>query len=236
MRLFSHRPATCTIERHPRLEELLMTHDLDPSAGTADVFSYRCEESAVRRALEAGHVEAAVTAALRRFGPEVRRYLHRHLGRADLAEDAFSDFSERIWSSLPRFRWRCSIRTWAFVLARRTAADALRAEVRERARRGRLSDWRIEAIVEPTRSETPPLLRTEITTSVARLRDELAPRDKTLLVLRAERGLKWKQVARVLHEKDPPDGEALAREAARLRKRFQLLTERLRDRARGLRR
>jgi RNA polymerase sigma-70 factor (ECF subfamily) len=56
-----------------------------------------------------------------------------------------------------------------------------------------------------------------------------------LLVLRVDRNLEWNDLARVLAEGD--DGTApladadVTREAARLRKRFQLLKEKLREMA-----
>jgi RNA polymerase sigma-70 factor, ECF subfamily len=53
-------------------------------------------------------------------------------------------------------------------------------------------------------------------------------------VLRIDRGLSWSDLARVLHEGEEDaalDDEALAREAARLRKRFQLVKDKLREMA-----
>lgn len=48
-------------------------------------------------------------------------------------------------------------------------------------------------------------------------------------MLRVDRQLAWTDLARVLHEDDDAalEGKALEREAARLRKRFQLVKERL---------
>ena len=63
------------------------------------------------------------------------------------------------------------------------------------------------------------------------LRETLDPDDRVLLVLRVDRDLQWNEVARVmLGDEAPSDGD-LAREAARLRKRFQLLKEDLKRRA-----
>jgi serine/threonine-protein kinase len=189
------------------------------------------DETAIREAFDAGDMAAATTAAMKRFGLEVRRYLCGYLGDRDLAEDAFSDFAERVWSSIPRFEWRSSFRTWAFSLARHAAADMHRAEGRELRRRQPLSDSFIGQVVEQVRTETLPFLRTEGRSAVARLRDELPHKDKMLFILHAERGLTWKQVARVLFEGDRLEGADLVREAARLRQRYRLLKERLRKRA-----
>jgi RNA polymerase sigma-70 factor (ECF subfamily) len=80
-------------------------------------------------------------------------------------------------------------------------------------------------------------LRTERRVALLQLSDELAADDRLLIVLRVDRGLAWQEVARVFLEKEAPDDTEVNRESARLRKRFQIVRERLRDeaRARGLR-
>ena len=90
---------------------------------------------------------------------------------------------------------------------------------------GRASS-QVSAIAEQVRSETR--------TALARLRDELPEEDRELLVLRIDRGLAWEELARVLLGADVVSDAALVRESARLRKRFQLVKERLRERARAL--
>ena len=76
--------------------------------------------------------------------------------------------------------------------------------------------------------------RTETKTRLQALRDALPEEDRMLLVLRMDRQLAWNELARVLAEADgdvPLDDAALAKEAARLRKRFQLVKDRLREQA-----
>jgi eukaryotic-like serine/threonine-protein kinase len=191
------------------------------------------DESEIRSAFEKGDLASATTAALKQFGPEVLRHLAGSLGDAGLADDAFSDFYARLWVSLPGFQWRCSFRTWAFVLARRAAADVRRAEHRTRRHRKPLTNSQISAVAEQIRTETLPLLRTEARSALARLRDELPHDDKMLLILRIDRGLAWDELARVFLEKDTPGDEEIRRESARLRKRFQLVKTRLRERAKA---
>ena len=53
-----------------------------------------------------------------------------------------------------------------------------------------------------------------------------------LLILRVDRRLEWVEIARVLAGDDGlVDDTSLKREAARLRKRFQIVKDRLRDMA-----
>jgi RNA polymerase sigma-70 factor (ECF subfamily) len=82
------------------------------------------------------------------------------------------------------------------------------------------------------RTETLPFLRTQTKTRLQALRDELPEEDRMILVLRVDRRLEWTELGRVLAGEDEPLDEAAAvREAARLRKRFQLVKERLREMA-----
>lgn len=90
------------------------------------------------------------------------------------------------------------------------------------------------------RTETLAFLRTEKKSRLQALRDSLPEEDRMLLVLRVDRGLAWNELARILAEGEPGelddgpqlDALALTREAARLRKRFQLVKDRLRELAR----
>jgi RNA polymerase sigma-70 factor (ECF subfamily) len=81
------------------------------------------------------------------------------------------------------------------------------------------------------RTETLAFLRTETRTRLHSLRDSLPEEQRMLLVLRVDRQLAWNELARVLAETEgdaPLDDAALAKEAARLRKQFQLVKDRLR--------
>jgi len=66
------------------------------------------------------------------------------------------------------------------------------------------------------------------------LRDALDPDDRTLLVLRVDRGLSWEEVARVMLGVETTADADLSRESDRLRKRYQLLKDELRRQARDL--
>jgi RNA polymerase sigma-70 factor (ECF subfamily) len=82
-------------------------------------------------------------------------------------------------------------------------------------------------LVQEIRTETLSYLRTEKKSRLHALRDTLPDDEKTLLLLRVDRKLSWDELARVLSDEDLDD-EAIKREAARLRKRFQLVKDKLR--------
>jgi RNA polymerase sigma-70 factor (ECF subfamily) len=191
------------------------------------------DESAIRRAWDKGDMGAAADAIVAQLGREVLSYLVGILVDSDVADDAFSSWCARVWSSLPKFEWRSSVRTWVYVLARRASVDIQRAEGRRGRRRVPLSRARVSAIADQVRTTTLPLLRTEGRNALARLRDELPEDDRTLLVLRVDRELEWADLARILSPIDSPTDDVIRRESARLRKRFQLVKARLRERARA---
>jgi RNA polymerase sigma-70 factor (ECF subfamily) len=196
------------------------------------------DEAAIRASFAAGDLRAVTTAALRKYGPELFGFLVGLHKDYDTASDAFAMFSERLWVTMPQFDWRCSLRTWCYRLARNAAIDLLRGErCRGKNHVHLCSAPEVLEVATRVRTETLSFLRTEKRTALERLRDELAEEDRVLLILRADRELEWAEVALVLAEPSATVEDAeLKREAVRLRKRFQLVKERLRalGRARGL--
>jgi len=188
-------------------------------------------ETRIREAAGAGRWADAATAALRAYGDELLGYLVAVTRNETDAADAFSLFTEDLWRGLPRFRWECTFRTWAYGLARHALARVRRDPHRRRA--VPLDDGHVAALVADLRSRTATFLRTETKDKVARIRAELDPDDQTLLILRLNRGLAWRDIARVMSPEDvEPDRAALDRLAAALRKRFERLKADLKSRAR----
>jgi RNA polymerase sigma-70 factor (ECF subfamily) len=189
-------------------------------------------DEGIRRLTERGEWKEATSEVIRRLGPEILGLLVSLHRDTDEAGDAFSIFTEKLWRSLEHFEWRCSMRTWAYVLARRASQDVRRMESR-RARRVKPLSLvpELEHLVAAVRTQTMTILRTETKSELTKLRETLPEDDQLLLVLRVDRKLEWKDLAAVFLEKneDGDDGspEHVKREAARLRKRFQLVKERL---------
>ena len=190
-------------------------------------------EQAIRSAFQAGAHDLAATQAIELYGHEIFSFIGSQLREPHAASDAFSDFSELFWRTLPRFEWRCSLRTWMYLLARR-ALSRERRDAQKRNRRetelSRPSALR-EAVVR-ARTQTAAHLRTAVKDQFQSLRAELSEEDQIVLVLRVDRGLSWNELAEVmLGGEQTPTPAQLATEAARLRKRFQLAKEQLRKRA-----
>lgn len=189
----------------------------------------RAVETHVRALVEAGNREKAAEEALRAFGPEVLGYL-RGLMRSDSdGDEVFAAVSTRIWRGLAKFEWRSSLRTWVYVLAHREMAR-FRQQGRRHAE-GRVPISQIQSIVAELRSTVTG--RSALRQRLAKLREELPEEDQALLVLRVDRNLEWDEIALILaNNLDGLSDADKKREAARLRKRFQLIKERLAKRFR----
>jgi len=177
-------------------------------------------DQAVRDHLQRGDWAAAATAGLRAHGPELLRYLRRVLANETIAQDAFSDFCERLWKAIPRFRGDASFRTWAYRLAWSAAAECLSDPARRRQQR--LDTPQFHAVAEAIRTSTAEHLRTPARDRLEEARRSLSPEDRSLLILKIEEGLSWQQVAEVMGREGHPVNELA------LRKRFSRLRGRLR--------
>jgi len=187
-------------------------------------------EEKVRALLDGGDAATATTVLLRGLGPEVFGFLVSLVGRGELADDVFARFAEQVWRGLPSFGWQCSLRTWVYGVARHAAYNALRDERRRARRQAPLPEGSaLSLVVADVRERTRTFLATEFKDRFAKIRDALPAEDRELLVLRVDRGLEWGELARVMSPDPSAELEpaALARESARLRKRFQLLKKRL---------
>jgi RNA polymerase sigma-70 factor (ECF subfamily) len=192
----------------------------------------RPADDRVRALVAAGDVPGAVTEALRTVGPDVLGFLSTVLGNDADSDEVFAVVSERLWKSLQSFEWRCSLRTWSHVIARHEI-ERFRRGARRHVQ-GRVPISQLAEVIAAVRTETRSAQRSARREAISRLRDELPEEDRALLVLRVDRELAWDEIALAFSE-DPEhcSDEERKREAARLRKRFQILKKRLADRARA---
>ena len=177
-----------------------------------------------------GALELVATRALEAFGPELYGFLVHTMGNETDATEVFGELGENIWTALPAFTFRCSVRTWLYVLARHAAARFRRSPWNRRGRRG--GESQLDDVLARVRTRTEPWLRTEVKDRFRALRDALEPDDRELLVLRVDRGLPWDDVAKIMLGREDPSDAELRTESNRLRKRYQLLKNDLRHKAR----
>lgn len=175
--------------------------------------------------IASGDLRAAAEAIVRDHGPSILGYLASVLRNDADASDVFSQFTEDLWRGLPGFRGECPVRVWAYRVAWHAAARHLRDPYRQRGRR--LETTELSRIAEEVRSSVLLGRGEARQQGIDRLRSRLTPEEQTLLVLRLDRGLSWREVATVLAgEGDPVDEVAL-------RKRFERLKSKLTEMARA---
>jgi RNA polymerase sigma-70 factor (ECF subfamily) len=189
-------------------------------------------ENEIRAHCERGDLSAAATAAIHGYGRELFGFLVAiHSSRAD-ASDSYSELCEILWRKLPDFAWDGTLRAWLYGIARNVTRTR-RRNANRRLRRERPGKESVfEQAVQAVRTETLAFLRTQKRNRLQSLRDELPEEDRMLLILRVDRRLEWPELARALAGDDVVlDDASLKREAARLRKRYQIVKDRLRERA-----
>ncbi len=175
-------------------------------------------ETRIAQALQGGDHERAAAEAIRGFGPEILGYLSRVLGSRDDASDAFSFFAEQLWRGMPGFAGRSSVRVWAYRVAW-SAAVRLRADAWFR-KRERFPTSMASRVAGEVLSRSA-VRRERESAHLARLRAALDPEEQSLLVLRVDRGLSWREVAEIM------SGEGQTLDEPTLRKRFERVKTKL---------
>jgi RNA polymerase sigma-70 factor (ECF subfamily) len=176
-------------------------------------------EEQIAAALARGDARRAATDAIRAFGPQLLGYLNTLLRDEDAAWEVFSSVSERLWRGLSRFRGESSVRTWAYRIAWNEARTYASRAARRRERRFLTGE--LSRLAEQARTTLRSSSSAEKDGLLARLRAELSAEEQTLLILRIDRGLPWKEVAAVMAE------EAELPDPATLRKRYERLRQRI---------
>jgi RNA polymerase sigma-70 factor (ECF subfamily) len=178
-------------------------------------------EDRIRELLDGGHLAEAATKALKGYGPEILGYLVSIIRDDSAARDIFGEFSEDLWKGLGSFRKQSSFRTWAYKVAWNAAQMYWRDPYRRRVRRIETDEYSL--LAEKLRVSSVRSDPSAKAGRLAELRASLQPDEQTLLILRVDKGLSWKEIAEILAGQE---GEAPSAPAA-LRKRFERLKERL---------
>lgn len=182
-------------------------------------------DEAVAEALARGDHEEAVRVALAGLERELRGFLFGVLLDRHAADEVLAMFSEDLWKSLDTFEGRASVRTWCYRLARSACARYLRDP---HWRRERPLDLGSNVAAAAPRTPTPTWRTTPFRDAVTRLREELDPEARSLLILRVDRRMSWREIVVVQGDADAPS----PRQEAAVRKRFQRIKEHLARRAR----
>ncbi|MGE3766565.1 MAG: RNA polymerase sigma factor [Kofleriaceae bacterium] len=187
-------------------------------------------EAPIRAACGAQDWSRAATLVVELYGRELLEFLVATARSEVDGAEAFSIFTEQLWTSLPKFRWAASARTWCYTLARRALARVRRDPHRKSDRAVAIDDAPVAAMVQKVRTDTLSYLRSAVKDRVVTLRDQLDPDDQALLILRIDRKLSWREVAMAFADEDdePLDPAELGRRSAAMRKRFERIKDELR--------
>lgn len=179
-------------------------------------------EQRIRAAFDAGNLEAAATATLEGYGDEILSFLVSRLRGVHEAQEAFAMFAEDLWVGLPKFAWRCSMRTWAYLLARNAGTRYATSPQRRLGRNLALPHTgTLSNVVERVRSATAIYKQTDVKDRFRALREQLSADDQMLLVLRVDRDMAWRDLAITMGGNAEMDDDEITRESARLRKVFE---------------
>jgi RNA polymerase sigma-70 factor (ECF subfamily) len=170
-------------------------------------------EARLNEALDAGDIDAAATLVIQSLGPQILAYLRSVMRAPDEAEDVFAVFAENVWKGLPSWRRQSSIRTWAYRVAWNAATHLLRDPYRRRRDRfpTTMASRVAQAVVSSGRGT-----RERQASALDEIRATLAPEEQSLLTLRLDRDLSWREVSEIMAEPGTP-----ATDPATLRKRYE---------------
>lgn len=176
--------------------------------------------------MDAGEDKLAATLAIESYGAEVLRFISAMLRDEGASSDVFGQACEDIWCGIPTMRWHSTFRTWCYSVARNACHRHLRSPGRRSVPLSEAAE--LEKLTATVRAATQPYLRTEVKEAFSRLREALSPEEQELLTLRIDRNLDWNEISQVLAD-EPLAPASQRRAAATCRKRFERLTEKLRE-------
>jgi hypothetical protein len=143
-----------------------------------------CVEHAISADLVAGHCAGAVAKTVAVYGREIFGFVTAALGEPRIGREAYARFVASLGDELPRFAWRCRLRTFAYHVACREL----------RRMRERLGSALVTISVETERAWRAPLRRSLLAV-VGLVRRRLGPEDREFLVLHFDRGFDWREIA-----------------------------------------
>jgi RNA polymerase sigma-70 factor, ECF subfamily len=165
----------------------------------------------------------ATSLILDEYGSELRAFLSSRTSNRMSMEEVYSVFSEDVWRGLPNFRFEGRVRSWIYAVARNALA-------RHRKRKQRWHSRHVAAEPDEYHAAERASLPTQLDhcAELQPLLSELPADDRQLLEQRLVRAMPWREIAR---SRGKTSEAELARESARLRKRYQLVVQSLRRRA-----
>ena len=183
-------------------------------------------EAELRAAAEVEDWEQVAALAIRGYGPELLGFLLGERNYDVFAEDVYAEFLMNIWRGLRGFRWESTFRTWAYVVVRNTNSgfNGRNKEKKTPIRAGRcerLPTRELNRLANEVRANTLLVQQVDAKSRVARIREQLEPDERALLILRVDRDMAWKDVSEIMGE----EPNTLAQRYLRLKDKIHKLAK-----------
>lgn len=148
----------------------------------------------VRLTMNAMDDQAVLEDLARELAQPIMRYLERYVGDRTVAEDLWQETLVRMHKGLATFAGRSSVKTWAFAIASRVAADYFR----QPGRKACIVELDETAeLVDSDREVSERLVVDEMNKCVRQVIDSLPDAYRTALILHDLEGLSAEQTAEV---------------------------------------
>jgi RNA polymerase sigma-70 factor (ECF subfamily) len=187
-------------------------------------------EKQIKEACQAADYKTAASVFLQHYRNDIYNFLLGRLYNDTDAADVLSEFQENFLRGLPGFQWRCTLRSWAYRLARNAACRYVNDPHRKPERNLPLSQHiRFAEPIARPRSETEKYRRTEIKNRMRKIiREQLSDDEQMLFTLRVNRKLSWRELAVIMSDEDVTlDKTEIDRWSTLLRQRFTKLKAKL---------
>jgi RNA polymerase sigma-70 factor, ECF subfamily len=183
----------------------------------------RMDETALIRLAQQGD-ERAFEELVRQYDQNVLRLALNLLRSPEDANDIYQETFLRVYKNLQTFRFDCSFSTWLYRIATNLCLDALR---KRRVRREEdtiveTSDGVLDRMdtIEEVRAENNPqrnLLSQELRKRIAKVLEDLTPRERTVFELRHYEGLRLRAIGDVLGTSEEAAKNCLFRATQKMR-------------------
>jgi RNA polymerase sigma-70 factor, ECF subfamily len=183
----------------------------------------RMDETALIRLAQQGD-ERAFEELVRQYDQNVLRLALNLLRSPEDANDIYQETFLRVYKNLQTFRFDCSFSTWLYRIATNLCLDALR---KRRVRKE--EDTIVETgdgvldrmdTIEEVRAENNPqrnLLSQELRKRIAKVLEDLTPRERTVFELRHYEGLRLRAIGDVLGTSEEAAKNCLFRATQKMR-------------------
>jgi len=139
--------------------------------------------------------EKSLEILIKRYLKPIYGFVYKYIGNVQESEDITQDVFVKVWRHLKRFDRKKSFKTWIFSIAKNTCIDWIRKK-----KTMLLDDKFAETLVNQAPLASENLEKTDIVQVLVSAMDNLLPKYQTVLSLRYNDNLNFREIAIVLKE------------------------------------